>query len=132
MLPVALRVKPFVIHTDDIKLDIGLMTATIDIEKFDLDQRRKRQANGQSNDFYAAEDEDDDEIAPSESDLSYVVRQRETNIKMLEVFSGVDPLCNCQNLDVRITSLTREQKCEHVTMILLVLLAQTLAVHYDL
>lgn len=70
-MPASLRVKSFVISTDDIKLDKGLMTSTIEIEKVYTDKknRNKRDFDEDSDDY---NNRDRTELAPSESDMSVV------------------------------------------------------------
>ena len=102
-LPEALRVKPFVINTDDIKLDQGLCTTTIEIEKVYLDKRKRS----------GLDDSDDDGmnrtlVAQSDTDISRVEKmQAESGVK-IEVFSGKDPMFNIKNLKLRFRGLEKK------------------------
>ena len=113
-MPEALRVKPFVINTDDIKLDQGLLTTTIEIEKVYLDKKRKRSG---------LEDSDEDGnrtlVAQSDTDISRVEKMQAEPGAKIEVFSGKDPMFNCKNLKLRCRGL---QKKDIYTMIAVFLL----------
>ena len=104
-LPEALRVKPFVINTDDIKLDQGILTTTIEIEKVYLDKRKRSGLEGDSS--------DDGNlsrtlIANSDADISRLEKmQAEPGAKM-ELFSGKDPIFNIKNLKLRIRGLEKK------------------------
>ena len=66
-LPEALRVKPFVISTEDIKLDKGMITGTIEIEKvYDLKKKQYRSDFNDSDEHLRGMTE----LEPSESDVS--------------------------------------------------------------
>ena len=104
-MPTQLRVKEFVISTDDIKLDRGIMTSTIEIEKFDPDLKRRRANAYDDEDDYAGMQTD---IALSENDVSHVIRQRSGPSRKIEIFSGTDPMFNCKNLKLRLQEISRK------------------------
>ena len=66
-LPLPLRVKPFIISMDDIKLEKGLFSSTIEIERFHESKRNNR---GRSDGDEI--NERGESILISESDLSQV------------------------------------------------------------
>lgn len=102
-MPASLRVKSFVISTEDIKLDKGLMTSTIEIEKVYADRkyRNKKDFDEDSEDFNNGGDRT--EIwEPSESDMSAVERKRVGPRGGIDVFTGDDPIFNVHNLKLRI------------------------------
>lgn len=111
--------KPFVITTDDIKLDNGIFPSRIEIEKFDPDSRRTKVYDADEYDEFGQRSE----MAPSESDLSQVMRRRDGPGRRIEVFSGVDPIFNCKNLGLRIKRLTRKQVCLLAMLVLVLSLA---------
>ena len=113
-MPEAIRVKPFVINTDDIKLDQGLLTTTIEIEKVYLDKRKQS----------GLEDSDDESmnrtlVAQSDTDISRVEKMQAEPGAKIEVFSGKDPIFNLKNLKLRLRGL---EKKDIYTMIAVFLL----------
>eukprot|EP00353_Schmidingerella_taraikaensis_P002476 CAMPEP_0185599102 /NCGR_PEP_ID=MMETSP0434-20130131/82464_1 /TAXON_ID=626734 ORGANISM="Favella taraikaensis, Strain Fe Narragansett Bay" /NCGR_SAMPLE_ID=MMETSP0434 /ASSEMBLY_ACC=CAM_ASM_000379 /LENGTH=111 /DNA_ID=CAMNT_0028228359 /DNA_START=1811 /DNA_END=2143 /DNA_ORIENTATION=- len=103
------------------------MTSTIEIEKFEVDhtlcgkhQRGANAAGGAIGDMSDYLDYDD-ELAPTESDLSHVIKRADRNSKPIEVFTGQDPVFNVQNLCLRISMLERPQIIKMVLFVLLVL-----------
>ena len=50
MMPQPLRVKPFVISMEDIKLDKGLYPGTIEIERFEPDSKRNNRGRTDGDD----------------------------------------------------------------------------------
>ena len=105
-MPPALRVKPFVISTEDIKLDKGLMTSTIEIEKFKADDKRLKHKD--FDDDSDGWNRDRTEMAPSESDLSQVMKKRVGPGKSINIFTGEDPMFNVHNLKLRVQGIQRK------------------------
>jgi len=64
------------------------MTSTIEIDKCDALRKHQRATGAGVTEMSELYDLDDDEYAPTESDLSYVIRRAERGRKPIEVFSG--------------------------------------------
>ena len=63
------------------------------------------------------------DIAPSESDLSQIIKKREGPRKSIEIFSGNDPMFNFKNAALRISRMTRKDVCLLLLLIFVVLCA---------
>ena len=119
MLPTQLRRRSWTIKTGDIKLDKNVMTSTIEIEKFDLDHTlRGAGGGGKRGDISDFFEGDDDELAPTESDLSHVIKRADRDRNPIEIFSGQDPMFNLANLGLRIRML---QRCQIYKLLLILL-----------
>ena len=117
MLPLPLRVKPFVISMEDIKLEKGLYPSTIEIERFNDSKRNIRgRADGDEN------NERGESVEVSFVDVSQVIRNKDRT-KSIEIFSGEDPMFNCKNLGLRIKSLERKHYWQLALILLLLGLA---------
>ena len=130
-LPELLRVKDFVITTEDVRLAKNLMTRTVEITKFQVDHmdpsgsgagignnwRTYTSGHGGDNEFDRASS-----ICFSQDEFAANLRSKKM-VKPFEWFSGEDPCCNCANLAIRMKGATRKEIAFLVLWVFVLLLA---------